>query len=213
MNKFRARISSRHLFGLPLHTCFVSHSLCDSQALGLACARFYSFSIFQSPPFVRSFVHSPIIIILVETMWNECRRVCIFTTYGWNSKHVNHIFSLKLKFPKAKLNRKKQRVAHVMAHCSQIEFDNMLFSMPFIRDFYCCYCCYVFFYLSPTLYLDHSQQTNARKKSIEFEIPEEIHAFSLGLTITNKISSHTHFFPCDEQINEQTTPSEQAGAR
>lgn len=172
-----------------------------------------AFILFQSSNLSRSFVHSPITIILVETMWNECvdTSVCVFTTYIWMEWQTckSHFFP-KIEISESEIKSEKTTCsAHVM-HCSQIEFDNMLFSMPFIRDFYRCYCCYVFspFSLSRPLSANKCERKKYRIRNtggnscifIRFNDHQQ-----------NKLA-HT-FLPCDEQINEQTTPSGWAGGQ
>lgn len=155
---------------------------------------FYSFSIFLSLFLSLVHSHSHIHPTTHHPSWDNVKWVStsIFTTYGWNSKHVNHIFFPKIEISESEIKSEKQRVATHM-HRSQIEFDNMLFSMLFIFGIFTVVIAVTFFLFSLARPFKVNEWEEAKKKRIEFEIPEKIHAFSLGLTITNKISSYTLF--------------------
>lgn len=98
MNKF-VHISSRHLFGLPLHTCFVL--ILDFSLFFIE--RFYSL-LFSSRLFHSILFHS-VPYGMVSITQKESERKRKLGSYGKRQTCKSH-FSLKLKFPKAKLNRK-----------------------------------------------------------------------------------------------------------
>lgn len=93
-------------------------------------------------------------------------------------------FSLKLKFPRAKLNRVKQRAA---AHTG-------VKSNPTI--------CSLFRFYIPVSFFAPIQNECRKRASSNSEYRGKIHAFSLGLTITNKMSALCLVWWTNEWTNE-----------
>lgn len=120
-----------------------------------------------------------------------------FGSYGKRQTCKSH-FSLKLKFPKAKLNRKTNVCNTPRRWESKSNPTYIGSGVCFFPLSSYVYTCYIFGYF---LQFQNRNEKCWNRKNVK------AHAFSLGLTITIKIS--VRFHRVDERTNEQTNLTSQ----